>query len=162
RGTVPKGNDDEYNGRFWTEYVLGEKDNREGTRAEKRKVFEGYLEGSLGDKRLDAIDLGMVNALRAELRGRASRRGGPLREKTRANILGVLATALRYAEAAGVIDRMPPIRIRAVAPPPIECWTFDEYGRLLGAAMHEGEPWATAVLLAGEAGLRIGEVIALE
>jgi len=33
---------------------------------------------------------------------------------------------------------------------------------MLGAALHEGEPWATSVLLAGDAGLRIGEVLALE
>src|SRR5688500_14439517 len=128
----------EYTGRFWTEYVLGEKENRAGTRVEKRKVFESYLEGPLGGTRLDEIDLGVVNALRAELRSRQSRRGGTLSEKTRANIMGVLATALRYAEAAGVIERMPPIRIRAVPPAPIECWTFEEYGRLLGAAAREG------------------------
>ena len=154
--------DAEYNGRFWTEFVVGEKDNRHGTRVEKRKVFAKYLDPALGSMALDAIDLGVVNAFRAELKTRIGRRGKPISEKTRANILGVLATALRYAEAAGVIARMPPIRIRAVAPPPIECWNFDEYGRLLGAAAREGEPWETAVLLAGEAGLRIGEVLGLE
>lgn len=153
---------DEYLGRFWTEYVLGEKDNRPGTRVEKRKVFEQHLEPALGHVRVDEIELGAVNALRAELRAKLNRKGGALSEKTRANILGVLATALRYAEATGVIDRAPPIKIKAVAPPPIECWTFDEYGRLLGAALREGEPWASAILLAGEAGLRVGEVVALE
>jgi len=34
----------EYAGRFWTEFVLGEKENREGTREGKRKVFEQPLE----------------------------------------------------------------------------------------------------------------------
>ncbi len=154
--------DQEYRGRFWVEYVLGEKDNRAGTRTEKQKVFERYLEPQLGSTRLDKLDLGAVNSLRAELRTTVGRRGKVLSEKTRANILGVLATALRYAEATGIIDRAPPIRVKAVPPPPIECWTFDEYGRLLGAAMREGEPWATAVLFAGESGLRVGEVLALE
>ncbi len=155
----------EYSGRFWTEYVLGEKDNRAGTRAEKRKVFEQHIEPELGALRLDEIDLSVVNALRATLRAKlADRRrgGGLLSEKTRANILGVLATALRYAEASGTIARAPVIKVKAVPPPPIECWTFDEYGRLLGAMAGEDEPWPTAILLAGEAGLRIGEVLALE
>ncbi|MGE3460088.1 MAG: tyrosine-type recombinase/integrase [Kofleriaceae bacterium] len=56
---------------------------------------------------------------------------------------------------------MPAIKVKAVPPPPIEPWTFEEYGRLLGAAW-DVEPWSTAVLLAGECGLRIGEIIALE
>lgn len=156
--------DDEYAGRFWTEYVLGEKDNRSGTRAEKRKVFEQHLEPELGTLRLDEIDLSVVNALRATLRAKvAGRRGGRLlSEKTRANILGVLATALRYAEASATIDRAPVIKVKAVPPPPIECWTFDEYGRLLGASSAEDEPWPTAILLAGDAALRIGEILALE
>lgn len=155
----------EYVGRFWTEYVLGEKDNRPGTRAEKRKVFERHLEPELGAMRLDEIDLSVVNALRAALRAKAAdrRRGDrPLSEKTRANILGVLATALRYAEASGAIARAPVIKVKAVPPPPIECWTFEEYGRLLGASSGEDEPWPTAILLAGEAALRIGEILALE
>lgn len=125
-------------------------------------MFERHLDPKLGDMRIDTIDLGVVNALRAELRTAIGRRGKPLSEKTRANILGVLATALRYAESAGVIERAPPIKVKAVALPPIECWNLDEYGRLIVAAMREGEPWATAVLLAGECGLRIGEVLGLE
>lgn len=38
----------------------------------------------------------------------------------------------------------------------------DECERLIDAAQNEGEPWATAVLLAGESDLRIGEVLALD
>ncbi len=162
RGTVSVGSDDEYSGRFWIEYVHGEKDNRPGTRKEKRNVFEHHLEPAIGALRLDAIDLGVVNNLRAELKTKLKRNGKPLSDKTRANIMTVLATSLRYAESADVIDRAPPIRIRAIAPRPIECWNFDEYGRLLGSATAEGEPWESAVLLAGEAGLRIGEIVALE
>ncbi len=152
----------DYKGRFFVEYAVGEKSNRDSTLEEKRKIFERYLEPALGQHRLDAIDLGVVNAFRAELKTRQSYKGKPLSPKTQANVLGVLATALRYAEGAGVIERMPPIRIRAVPPPPIECWDFTELGRVYGAALREAEPWPTAVLLAGEAGLRVGEVLGLD
>lgn len=154
--------DDEYTGRFWREHAIGQQENRSGTLAEKRKVFEQHLEPALGELRLDEIDTGAVNAFRADLKAKIGRRGKPLSEKTRANILGVLGTALRYAEEVRVIERSPSIKVKAVKPPPIECWDFDQYGRLIGAAAHEGEPWETAVLLAGECGLRIGEIIALE
>src|SRR5678815_4162773 len=45
--------------------------------------------------------------------------------------------------------------------PEIEAWDFAEYARILAAAKVEGEDWYAAVCLAGEAGLRIGEVKAL-
>ena len=162
RGTVPIGSADQYNGRYWTEHVVGEKENRQGTRTEKRRAFERYLEPTLGPMKLDTIDLGTVNALRATLKATMGRRGTPLAEKTRANALAILANALRYAANTGVIQHAPAIIVRAVKAPPIECWTFEEYGRLLGAAAREGEPFETAVLLAGEAGLRIGEILGLE
>lgn len=154
--------DADYTGRFWREHAIGEQENRSGTLAEKRKVFELHIEPALGSLRLDTIDTGAVNTFRADLKTKAGRHGKPLSAKTRANIIGILATAMRYAESSEVIERGPAIKVKAVPPPPIECWTFDEYGRLLGGAQREGEPWETAVLLAGECGLRIGEIIALE
>jgi len=39
--------------------------------------------------------------------------------------------------------------------------TFEEYARLLAAAKAESEEWYAAVCLAGEAGLRVGEIKAL-
>ena len=154
--------DAEYTGRFWTEHARGEKENRAGTLAEKRRTFERHLEPSLGHLPLDQIDLGVVNALRAELQTKLGRCKEPLSAKTRVNILAILSTALRYAEDAGVIERAPRIKIKVPPPPEIEVLDFEAYGRMLAAALREGEPWATAVLLAGEAGLRIGEVLALE
>jgi integrase len=47
--------------------------------------------------------------------------------------------------------------------PEIESWGFDEYARLLHAARKDYEPeWYTAFCLAGEGGLRLGEVRALK
>lgn len=45
--------------------------------------------------------------------------------------------------------------------PEIEAWDFAEYRRLLASAKAHGEDWYAAVGLAGEAGLRVGEVKAL-
>ena len=45
--------------------------------------------------------------------------------------------------------------------PEIVAWEYEQYARLLVAAKAEGDDWYTAVCLAGEAGLRVGEVKAL-
>jgi len=45
--------------------------------------------------------------------------------------------------------------------PEIVAWTFEEYARLLVSARQEGTDWYAAVALAGDAGLRVGEVKAL-
>jgi integrase len=76
------------------------------------------------------------------------------------NVLAVLSKALRYAEEVGLIDRAR-IRLFRVERPEIKSWSFEEYPRLLAAAATEGPAWYAAVCLAGEAGLRVGEVKAL-
>jgi len=50
------------------------------------------------------------------------------------------------------------IRLRRVDRPEIDAWTIEEYGKLLAAARLEGPWWYAAICLAGEAGLRIGEI----
>jgi integrase len=152
---------EEYNGRYWTEHAKGQNENRSSTLEAKRGIFETWLEPALGAKRLDEIDLGAINALRAELQTKHGRTG-LLSAKSRVNVLGVLATALRYAEDAGVIDRAPKMRIKNPPRAEIEVLDFDQLGRIIGAALHEGDPWATAVMLAADCGLRIGEILALE
>ena len=52
-------------------------------------------------------------------------------------------------------------RRHKVERPEIEPWDFAQYARLLEAAKIEGPDWYAAVCLAGEAGLRSGEVKAL-
>jgi integrase len=152
-----------FRGRYWTEYVVGEKQNRSGTQHEKLAAFEHHIEPVLGALPLDEIDLGKVNELRAELATKTSERTGEkLSDKTRDNILVVLSSALNYAEEARVIDAAPRIRIKSRKPPDIPRWTFEEYGRMLGGAEAEGGTWLAALLFAGDCGLRIGEILALE
>jgi len=45
--------------------------------------------------------------------------------------------------------------------PEIEAWDFEEYSRVLTSAKVEGDEWYVGACLAGEAGLRVGEVKAL-
>jgi integrase len=88
-------------------------------------------------------------------------KSGKLSDKRINNILAVLSKALRYAEDAQVIDRAPRVRLFKVERPEIEVWEYDQYARLLAAAQLEGLEWYVAACLAGEAGMRIGEVRAL-
>ena len=150
-----------FNGRFWQEWVLGE-ENKPSVRAEKESAFRVHLQPFFGHMPLDAIDVSTIQQFKAELARRPGRRPGePLSAKTRNNILAVLSKALRYAEEVRVIRDVPRIRFYRVERPEIVYWEFDEYPRLVAAARAEGESWHVAVLLAGESGLRIGEIMAL-
>lgn len=61
-----------------------------------------------------------------------------------------------------LIEHAPEMGLFKIDRPEIESWSFEEYARLLAAARKDYDPeWYVAVLLAGEAGLRIGEVRAL-
>jgi hypothetical protein len=73
------------------------------------------------------------------------------------NILAVVSTVMKYAVKAEVIDRARKIGLLRYERPEIEFWEFDEYTRLVGAAEEMGPTAAGPVLLAGEAGLRVGE-----
>ena len=70
---------------------------------------------------------------------------------------------LKKAVEWDVIDRMPcTMRLLSIAKPSAKFHDFDEYERLVAAA-NGTEPLAyLAVLLGGEAGLRCGEMMALE
>ena len=78
------------------------------------------------------------------------------------NILAVLSKALNYAEQARVIARSPHVGLLKVERPEIVAWSLEEYARLLAAAKALDPTWYVACCLAGEAGLRIGEVRALD
>jgi hypothetical protein len=60
-----------------------------------------------------------------------------------------------------VIGKAPRIGLFKVERPEIVAWEFGPYARLLHAASNDADEWNAAVCLAGEAGLRVGEVKAL-
>ena len=143
-----------FEGRFWREWVIGRK-NKPSEQKSKRKNFRVHLRDRFGDMRLDHIGVADIAQLRADLieSGRS--------DKTINNILAVLSKALRYAQSVELIDSVPAIGLLRVERPEIECWDMAQYARILAAAKKEGPEWHAAICLAGEAGLRVGEVKAL-
>lgn len=118
-------------------------------------IYALHLESRFGTMRLDEITVSEVARFRAELVGQG------LGEKRINNILAVLSKPLRYAVDCEMIAKAPKIGLFKVERPEIVAWDFAQYARLLAAAKTEGEDWYAAVCLAGEAGLRVGEVKAL-
>ena len=154
--------DEWFNGRFWREWVIGRKNKPTEVRS-KEIIYRVHLAPVFGAKRLDAIGDGDVAEFRARLIETVSRFGRPLSEKRINNILAVLSKPLHYAHKCKLIDSVPEIGILKVERPEIEAWDFDQYVRILETARrsHDEPEWYTAVCLAGEAGLRIGEIKAL-
>lgn len=160
-GTVdPKDPETEPNGRFWREHVVAAK-NKPSEREAKLCITRNHLQPFFGRMKLDEIRVPDINRFKAHLMQQRGRSGGLLSDKRINNILGVLSKILTYAAAAEVIDHVPRIALLKWERPEIEPWSFDAYARLLEAARAEGAQWHAAVCLAGEAGLRVGEVKAL-
>jgi len=143
-----------FNGRFWDEWVVAER-NKPSEQAAKESVFRVHLQPMIGKMRLDDINAAVVQQIRAELVAKK------LGDKRINNVMAVLSKALRYAVDAELIDHSPKIRFRKTERPEIEAWTWDEYARVLAAAKAESPEWYAGMCLAGEAGLRVGEVRAL-
>lgn len=143
-----------FNGRFWREWVIAQKNKPTEVRS-KQTIYRCHLERRFKDTPLDAIDVSAIAQLRADLVE------AKLSEKRINNILAVLSKPLHYAAECNVIAKVPRMGLFKCERPEIEAWTFDEYARILDAAKLAGEDWYTAVCLAGEAGLRVGEIKAL-
>ena len=146
--------DEWFRGRFWREWVVGRR-NKPTEVKSKEGSYECHIREALGHLRLDAIGAGEIAAFRASLVEK--KLGG----KRINNILAVVSKPLKYAADCELIARAPKIGLFKVERPEIEPWDFEQYARLLPAAMLEGAEWYVAVCLAGEAGLRSGEIKAL-
>ncbi len=109
----------------------------------------------LGTKRLDAITNEDVQRLKQAM--------GELAPKTVNNVLSVLSTLLKKAVEWNLIDRMPcTVRLLKVPKPSAKFHDFADFERLVAAAAAIDSRAHLIVLLGGEAGLRAGEMMALE
>jgi integrase len=118
-------------------------------------IVKWHLGPVLGAKRLDAITNEQVQRLKLALADRAP--------KTVNNVLTVLSTLLKKAVEWGEIDKIP--CVIKVLPNPKKTMgfhDFEEYERLLTAAQKRSQETYLMVLLGGDAGLRLGEIVALE
>jgi integrase len=134
--------------------VLGRKNKPSEVRS-KNIIFNCHLEPRFGGMPLDEITTAEVAQFRADLVAKK------LSDKRINNILAVLSKPLKYAVDCELIAKAPRIGMFKVERPEIVAWDFEQYARLLAAAKAEGDEWYAAVCLAGEAGMRVGEVKAL-
>ena len=123
--------------------------------AAKETIGNVHLIPALGTKRLDAITTEAVQQLQHQLRDRAP--------KTVNNVVTVLNVLLKKAVEWDAIQRMPcTIRLLPIPKGSAGFYDFDEYERLVAAAKATERNAYLIVLLGGEAGLRCGEMMALE
>lgn len=144
---------EEFRDRFLDGYARANRQKPSGIAA-KETILNVHLVPMLGSKRLDAITTEHVQRLKQDLQRRTP--------KTVNNVLSVLNVMLKKAVEWGVIERVPcAIRLLPIPKPSAGFYDFDDYERLVEAARSEPNAYLV-VLLGGEAGLRCGEIMALE
>lgn len=121
----------------------------------KRYHFDNFLLPMLGSKRLDEIGQEEVQLLKTRM--------SKLSVKSTNNLLATLSTLLKCAVEWGVLAELP-VRIRHLRVPKktMDFFDFDEFEQLVAAARELGPGVLAFVLLAGEAGLRAGEIRGLQ
>jgi len=140
--------------RFIDGYACANRQKPSGIAA-KRMILRAYLIPALGRKRLDEIRNEHVQQLKSQLATKAA--------KTVNNILNVLSVLLKAAIQWDVIERMPcSIKLLPSPKPSAAFHDFEAYDRLVEQARRIDPRSHLIVLLGGEAGLRCGEMIALE
>ena len=123
--------------------------------AAKETILRRHLIPLLGRRRLDAITTESVQRLKHALHLKAP--------KTVNNVLTVLGMLLKKAVEWDVIDRLPgTIRLLPVPKTSAKFHDFDDYEQLVDTARRSDLQTYLIVLLGGEAGLRCGEMLALE
>ena len=123
--------------------------------AAKALILRVHLVPALGDRRLDTITNEDVQHLKSRLQTKSP--------KTVNNVLSVLNTLLKRGVEWGVLDRMPcSIRLLKVSKGSVAFYDFEAYERLVTAARAVSSEAYVITLLGGEAGLRSGEMVALE
>src|SRR6185312_798644 len=121
--------------------------------AATESILKWHLVPALGAKRLDAITNEQVQHLKLTLADRAP--------KTVNNVLTVLSTLLKKAAEWGELERLPcTIKLLPNPRKTMGFHDFDQYERLLMVARKRENAYVM-VLLGGDAGLRLGEIVAL-
>lgn len=143
---------------FWPRYVREHLAWKKGrTQDTSRGIYTRWLQPTLGSVALDEVAT-RVPTLRATVRDKLARREGSDGHKSVNNVTSVVGSVLRFAASVGILSSAPRLGQLPVTRPEMEWMDWEPYGRLIRAAEAEGYPWSVAVLLAGEAGLRVGEV----
>src|ERR1700737_2389421 len=140
--------------RFLSEYAEANR-QKPSTIEAKKSILRNHLVPALGKLKLDEIGTAQVQ----KLKGRLSKR----KPKTVNNVLNTLSVILRIAVKWGVIERMPcHIELIKASASEMEFYDFEEHKRLVEAAAELNDRIHLLVLLGCDAGLRCGEIVALE
>jgi len=144
----------EFAPRFIDHYARANRQKPSGIAA-KETILSTHLIPLLGDRTLNAIGNEDVQELKHRLKHKAP--------KTVNNVLSVLNVVLKSAVEWALIERVPcTIRLLKTPKTSAQYHDFETYERLVEAAQRLDDRTALIVLLGGEAGLRCGEIMALE
>ena len=145
---------EEFSTRFIDGHARADRHKPSGI-AGTESIVRCHLIPALGAKRLDAITNEQVQKLKLALARRAP--------KTVNNVLTLLSTLLKKAVEWGDLDKLPcTIKLLPNPRKTMGFHDFEEYERLLAAAQNRSAEAFLMVLLGGDAGLRLGEIVALE
>jgi integrase len=143
---------------FWPRFMEGharanqEKPSQIETR---ERIWKKHLEPRLGEVRLDEIDDEKIQRLKGSL--------STLKAKSVNNVLTTVGKLLKVAVEWKAIPALPcRVRLLKTAKPVVEFYEDEEFERLVEAAAKCDPRTHLAVLLGGEAGLRLGEILGLE
>lgn len=144
----------EFGPTFVEQHCIGNRHKPSGVER-KRSVLRTHLYPQLGKKRLDEISDQDVQTLKLSM--------SKLAAKSVNNALTTLSMLLKVAVEWGVIDRMPcRVRMLKVQHREAVFYDFDQFRALRTTAQKMWSALYVLVLLGGQAGLRRGEIIALE
>lgn len=121
----------------------------------KKSILDAHLLPLLGKKKLDAIGAAEVLELKDRLKDH--------RPKTVNNVLAVLSGLLVVAHQLEHLAEPPkPLGMLRVDQDEAPFYDFETYDRLVAGAAKAGDEELLVVLLAGDAGFREGEILALQ
>jgi integrase len=144
----------EFAPRFMREHAVANQLKPSGIH-HKEVIFRVHLLPQLGQRRLDRIDNPDVQQLKYALREKSAH--------TVNNVLTLLNVVLKKALEWGVIDTMPcTIKLLRTPPGSLKVFDLEQYERLIEAATNRLPEALLIVLLGGDAGLRSGEMRALQ
>jgi integrase len=139
--------------RYLADHVKADR-QKPTTRRSKHSICANHILPMLGHVRLDSVTVEDIQRIKLQLADRSP--------KTVNNVLSVFNTILKVALQWGVIDSIPvTAKWMKTTTPRMAFYDFDEYDRLRAAARRIGPRHELLVLLAGDAGLRCGEIRAL-
>jgi integrase len=145
---------EEFAPRFLENYARANRQKPSGV-SSKECILRVHLVPLVGTKRLDEISSEDVQRIKQHLARRAP--------KTVNNVLTVLSKMMKVAVEWGEIESVPcTIKLLPIPPAEADFHDFDEFERLVEAAKATDNRAYLIVLLGGEAGLRCGEMMALE